>query len=459
MSDAILSSAERSLLGSLIRDPRWIPFVAEQLPAGDFFNPSLGEVYSLLLRLDAAGEEISASTVPLHAHRQLPAWVTLSPSEIVELSDIPSAAGARAYLDHVRESARRRRAATALREGLAALEDPTTTATAIGEQLAETIRTATEDRKLSGGWRTIGEAARKVLERADAIERGDLKAGGILLGLKPLDDILDGLHPGDLCVIGARPGMGKSALAAQIAEFVASQPDSAVGYLSLEMPDQQLAGRHIGARARVGISRLRNGELSRQERERAGAAVEEIARLPILVDDEAGLTFGRVLSKIRKLWTFRPDLKLVVLDYIQLCEGDDPRAGREAQVSAGSRALKALAKELGIAILALAQLNRGLETRSNRRPIQSDLRESGGIEQDSDSIVFIYREEVYAPDDPKVAGKAELIVAKNRHGPTGTAHLRWVGYHTRFEALIPETPPDPGGLFPPKGDPAEGMPY
>lgn len=439
---------ERLLVGSLILQSSWVGFAAEKLRPGDFGSWWLGQVYGLLLELDGRGETIDATTVPIHAQRVLGDRVSVS--EVAELTDdVPSAAAVRTYLDEVVESAKRRRAAQALREALEALEARGGgTAAEVADAAAVALARATEGQVQGGGWRTMHEVAGDVVARVDRIAAGTEAAGGLRLGLSPLDDLLGGLHPGDVMIIGARPGMGKTALGMQIAEHVALTA-GAVGVISLEMPDEQLVGRRIAARAKLSVRKLRQGLLTPDERGRLVAARLEIARMPLLIDDEAGITGERALAKLRKLWAFRPDLKLGMIDYAQLLTGEDQRQSREQQLAAISRAAKKAAKEMGIPLILLAQLNRGLETRKDRRPLVSDLRESGAFEQDADHIVFIYREEMYDRDNPDVRGVAELIVAKNRHGPTGTAIAKWVGWLTRFEAADSPTTVDG-----PREDPA-----
>lgn len=428
----VLEATERMLLGALILDPRWLGFCAEKLQPHDFGSWRWGEVYRLLLDLESRGEKIDATTVPIHAARILRDRVTIS--DVTELVDgVPSSAAVRTYLAEVAESAKRRRARQALQDALAALDGRgVATVDEIADGAAAALQQAVATQEASSGWVTIGDAAAEVCTRVRAVTRGEITSGGLKLGVGPLDGILGGLHPGDLCLLGARPGMGKTALAMQVAEHVA-QVGGTVGVMSLEMPRAQLAMRRLAARSKIPVKRLRDGHLTAEELVRLDAAQKEIARMPVVIDDSAGITGEQARARMRKLWAHRSDLKLLVLDYIQLLRGEDDRVSREQQLAAISRGLKTDAKEMGLPILALAQLSRGLEQRKDRRPMISDLRESGALEQDADQIVFLYREEVYERDNPDIRGVAEAIVAKNRHGAPGTAMLKWVGWLTRFE--------------------------
>lgn len=442
---ALTVEHEALLLSCCIREPAWIAFVSEQLRPTDFYRPAHGALFRLLTSLAARGEVIDAVSFPLAARALIPDLESLIPvATLIDLVDLaPSTTGARGFCAFVAEAARRRRAEGVLRQGLEALGDRSQSALDVVERATAALAAATLDASEGGGWRGLGEAATGVMGRIDRIAAGTEEAGGLLTGFPPLDELLGGLMPIDLCLVAGRPGSGKTALALQIAENVAER-GICVGVVSLEMGAAQLAGRRIASRARVNGFRLRDGRMSPEERKRADRATEEILRLPILVDDQAGITGERLYAKIRRLWSLRPDLGLIVIDYVGLLAGEDPRASREQQVAGFSRGLKALAKEIGVPIMLLAQLSRKLEERRDKRPIPSDLRESGSLEQDADQILFVHRPEMYEPDDDTLRGKAEIIVAKNRAGPCGTASLMWVGHLTKFE-LPPSAPPAGNG--------------
>lgn len=433
----LVTDTERQLIGSLIAAPDWIAFVSDQLSPADFYRPAFAILFRLLTELSQAGAPIDATTFPLDAISRLPSIDTyIERHELIELADdVPITTAVPSYVEHVREAAKRRRARLVLRQALDKLDHPTERADEVASEASGALIRATTSEDQDGGWRSLGSAGDEVLDRIERIARGEIKGGGMLSGLHPLDVILGGLQPGDFAVIGARPAMGKTAMAMQIAEHVAAT-EGDVGYFSLEMPRAQLAGRRIASHGRVSVERIRDGRLTSDERARIAAARLELHRFPVWIDDDANQTAEKLARRLHTLWSYHEKLRLVVVDYIQLMQGDD-RQSRENVVAAISRTLKECAKRFGIAVVGLAQLNRGLEQRKDKRPVLGDLRESGAIEQDADQVVFLYRHEVYEPDDAESHGKAEAIVAKNRNGPTGTAHLRWLGWQTRFEAPAP----------------------
>jgi replicative DNA helicase len=258
---------------------------------------------------------------------------------------------------------------------------------------------------------------------------------GIPTGLTELDAKLAGLQKTDLLILAARPGMGKTALALNIAQHAAVQHGTGVGFFSLEMSRGQLATRMLVSEARVKSDNVRRGFLSTEfDWPRLETASETLFHAPLWIDDSPGLSITQVRAKARRLKREHPEVELIVVDYLQLMRGTKAGESREQEISGISRGLKALAKELNVAVLALSQLNRGVESRTDKRPLPSDLRESGAIEQDADVIMFIYRDEQYNPETTE-KGIAEIIVAKQRNGETGTARVSWQGQYTRFENL------------------------
>ncbi|NBC17184.1 MAG: AAA family ATPase, partial [Bacteroidetes bacterium] len=294
---------------------------------------------------------------------------------------------------------------------------------------------------------------------SDAAGRGD-SITGISTGLSDFDTKTAGLHRGDLMIVAARPGMGKSALARRIAVHVASPkpaadgaftPGSEADVFSCEMPKEQVARAAACSEARIDLSKLRTATMTPDDWVRLQSAARDLSQMPLMIDDTAGLTLAELRAKVRRRQgechrrhqkepSYPDNVGLVVVDYLQLMR--DPtgaRGSREQEVSAISRGLKQIAKDLDVPVVALAQLNRGVESRGakDKRPNLADLRESGSIEQDSDTVVFIYRDEYYNGDSSDERGVAELIIAKQRNGPTGTVRVRWIGHCTRFENLAP----------------------
>jgi replicative DNA helicase len=253
---------------------------------------------------------------------------------------------------------------------------------------------------------------------------------GVSTGIKELDQMLCGMHPGNLYILAARPGMGKSAFAAMSSERAAAAGGAAL-FFSLEMPKEQLAARMLCCGSSVDVSKYRQGLLSDGDWNGVTAAGQRLSALPLWIDDRPGLGLLEMRAAARRVSAEHGSLGLVVVDYLQLMSSDSRDGSREAEVSSVSRGLKRMAKELHVPVLALSQLNRGVESRSDKRPLLSDLRESGSIEQDADAVVFIYRDGYYSGITGD--GETELIVAKQRSGPTGTALCRFVDRFTRFE--------------------------
>ncbi len=297
----------------------------------------------------------------------------------------------------------------------------------------------------------------------EALQRGN-RITGTPSGFTRLDKLTGGFNPGDLIITAARPGMGKTSLVLNIAVNVAlpqlvesespEDPDggmagnvrqesgAGVAVFSLEMPKEQLAARLLCSEARVDVSKLRTGHLQREDWTRLTKAAGELAKLPIWIDDASDLSILELRAKVRRIQAMHAPRKLglVVIDYMQLMTGNPKITSREQQISEISRGLKKLAKDLGVPVIALSQLNRAVETRGtkDKRPQLSDLRESGAIEQDADTILFIYREEYYNKEDPAAEGLAELILAKQRNGPTGSIKVRFTKSCTRFDNLAEE---------------------
>jgi len=278
----------------------------------------------------------------------------------------------------------------------------------------------------------------------DKIEEQQGNAGGLSglsTGYLKLNNITSGLQKSDLIILAARPSMGKTALALNIARNVAVEERKPVAVFSLEMSNEQLSMRLLTSEARIDSNRLRTGFISQEDWQNATDAAGVLNELPIFIDDAPNITAMEIRAKARKLYKRHNELGLIIIDYLQLMKPPFKSDRRDLEIAEISRSLKALAKELAVPVMALSQLNRMLEQRADKRPMLSDLRESGALEQDADIVAFIYRDEVYnkEPDNPK-KGTAEVIVAKNRNGATGTAFMHFLGAYTRFEELSSEIP-------------------
>jgi replicative DNA helicase len=295
---------------------------------------------------------------------------------------------------------------------------------------AETLlfKVAYEDR--ASDFRRVADVLSEEIDRLEALARGDREVTGTPSGFRDLDNVLGGFQPGNLIIIAARPSIGKSALVCNIAENVAAKQGTPVAFFSLEMSEAELAHRFISCRSRIPNDRLRKGKVSQRDWPRVVRACNELENAPLWLDDSSDLSLLDLRAKARRLASSENGLGLVIVDYLQLMRAEDPRANRVEQVGQFSRGLKILARELDVPVLALSQLSRAPELRPDKRPMLSDLRESGSLEQDSDVVGFIYRDSVYNDDaDPS---EAELIIAKHRNGPTGKVDMVFLDQYPRF---------------------------
>jgi replicative DNA helicase len=297
------------------------------------------------------------------------------------------------------------------------------------------FRIAEQIAKGGSGFSPIKSLLTKAVDRIETLFQQDEPITGVSTGFTDFDMMTSGLQHADLIIVAGRPSMGKTTFAMNIAENVAIQGRKAVAVFSLEMPGDALAMRMMSSLGRIDQLRVRTGKLEDDEWPRLSSAVSMLAETRLFIDDTPALSPTEVRARARRLKREQPDLALIVIDYLQLMQAPGEGENRTTEISAISRSLKALAKELDVPVIALSQLNRSLEQRTNKRPIMSDLRESGAIEQDADLIVFIYRDEVYNEDSAD-KGVAEIIIGKQRNGPIGTTRLTFLGKYTKFENYI-----------------------
>lgn len=296
------------------------------------------------------------------------------------------------------------------------------------------------EKKAQGAFQSLSELISLNIDKLEEQQGKDGGLSGLSTGYTKLNTITSGLQRSDLIILAARPSMGKTAFALNIARNVAIEERKPVAVFSLEMSNEQLSMRLLTSEARIDSNRLRTGFISQEDWQNATDAAGILNELPIFIDDTPNITVMEVRAKARKLYQKHNEIGLIIIDYLQLMKPPFKTDRRDLEIAEISRSLKALAKELNVPIIALSQLNRMLEQRSDKRPMLSDLRESGALEQDADIVAFIYRDDVYnkEPDNPK-KGTAEIIVAKNRNGAVGTAFMHFLGQYTRFEELAPET--------------------
>lgn len=424
---------ERSLLGGLMLDASQLAEVREAVRPEDFHNPRHGALFTLLIEVvERTGNCDVISVMDEVGRRDAfeefggAAYITGLPNACPSVENIES------YAARVREHATRRNLVAAAE---AIIGDVKTGEKDLPTLLDDAERGVFALSELSGKseWHPLSEIIDEQIVTIQERQKNPGDVTGITTGFVDLDKKLAGFNRSDLIILAARPAMGKTALALNMAVAAAEKSGVAVGIFTLEMSRQQLATRMLCAEAMVDASRVRTGHLDvHEDWRKLTRAAEKLADLPIEIDDSGGLTISSLRSKARRLRAKRPDLGLIIIDYLQLMQGQGgPKESRENAVSGISRGLKLLAKELDIPVVALSQLNRTLENRPNKRPQPSDLRESGSIEQDADIILFIYRDEVYHEDSPK-KGLAEVIVAKNRAGAIGDVTLTFDGRWTLF---------------------------
>jgi replicative DNA helicase len=350
----------------------------------------------------------------------------------------PSALNIRRYAELVRERAVQRRLAQVATEIAETALAPA--GKEVGQLLDEAeskiFQIAESGARRDQGLLEIKPVLAKVFERIDHLYHRDNPSDvtGVPTGYTRIDQMTSGMQPGDLVIVAARPSMGKTALALNIAEHVAVDNGLPVAIFSMEMSSTQLAMRMLGSIARVDQHKMRTGRLNDKEWGELSEAMGKLHETPLFIDEGGALTALEVRARARRLKRQYSKLGLIVIDYLQLMASTAQGENRATEISEISRSLKAMAKELDVPVIALSQLNRSLEQRADKRPMMSDLRESGAIEQDADVIMFIYREVVYKPDLPEdQRGMAEVIIGKQRNGPIGTVKLTFLGQHTRFE--------------------------
>jgi replicative DNA helicase len=429
--------SEQALLGGLFIDVKSYDKIAGLVTEQDFFTLDHRKIFRSISRLMETGQPVDVVTVAefLQGHHQLDEIGGL-PYLAQLAGNTPGAANIKKYAEIVREAALKRALVSASNDISEKVCAPSGLS---GRELldfaqAKVMSISEKALKHTGGPQHVGPVMDAVLRRMDELghRKNHDDVTGLPTGFKELDKMTTGMQAGELIVIAARPAMGKTALALNIVEHVALEQGKAVAFFSLEMANDQLGVRLLSSAARMNQQRVKVGRLNEAEWGKVHTASNRLREAGIYLDEEGSLTANELRSRARTIHRECGGLGLVVVDYLQLMQGGGRTDNRAQEVAEISRALKLLAKELCCPVIALSQLNRGLEQRPNRRPIMSDLRDSGGIEQDADWILFIYRDEVYNPDSPD-KGIAELIIGKQRNGPTGTVDVNWRGEWTRFE--------------------------
>ena len=430
--------AEQSLLGGLLIDNTAWDRLGGVLNDKDFYRPEHALIYKVITRL--VGDNHPADVITVHdAIKSEQGGDLVSVDYLNSLAqNTPSSANIKGYADIVRDRSILRRLIEVSDSivNSAFVPEGRSVRTLLDEAESRILQIG-EDGSRKADYLEIEPLLRSVVARIDELynRQGGSDITGIATGFIDLDKQTSGLQKGDLIIIAGRPSMGKTAMALNIAENVALSEGLPVVIFSMEMSGEQLASRLLGSVGRVDQSRMRTGKLQDDEWPRVTDAIARLSNTQILIDETGALSSLELRARARRIArNFGGTLGLVVIDYLQLMSGSG-QENRATEISEISRSLKSLAKELQCPVVALSQLNRGLEQRPNKRPIMSDLRESGAIEQDADVIMFIYRDEVYHPDTTTDKGMAEIIIGKQRNGPIGTVRLSWQGPYTKFDNL------------------------
>jgi replicative DNA helicase len=440
--------AERSILGAILLDNLSYNQAAEHLRAEDFSLDSHRRIYSRMVDLAESSRPIDMITLIEELDRRKELEAIGDVGYVSSLVDgVPDRPSIEHYIKIVRDKALLRGLIHAANAAIARASEQADPAEEILNDAEATIFQLSEKR-LGRGFMGVQEIVKESFGSVDALLQRGQRITGLETHYVDLDEMTSGLQPSDLVIIAARPSMGKTAFAMNIAENAAIQEGKIVGIFSLEMSREALLLRLLCSAAKVDSHKMRTGSLWREDMEKVVRAMDKLANAPVFIDDTPGISLSEMRAKARRLQQKNQGkLDLVIVDYLQLmsASGSKRYENRTQEVSAISRGLKALAKELRVPVVALSQLSRAPESRGgDHRPQLADLRESGSIEQDADVVMFIFREEVYKPDDPELDGKAEIIIAKQRNGPTGKVNLAFFKRSARFESMAYQDEEPPG---------------
>jgi replicative DNA helicase len=427
--------AEEALLGAMLLSRDAVAAASEVVSGSDvFYRPSHAHIFDVITVLTARGGAVDPITVADELRRRDLLDAVGGPSALLALqANAPGTGNAAHYARIVSDHALLRRligAAGTIAEHAYGLPDDVRKAVDEAESLVFDIARHEGE----GSTASMKDLLNETLDRIEELHDRGSAITGTPTGYYDLDDMTSGLQPGALVVVGARPAMGKTSFALGMATHAAMKAHKPVLVFSLEMSKVELSQRILCSEAKVDSKKVRNGKLTHNDWEAITGSIGRLAEAPIWIDDNPNINVMEIRSKARRLRSEVGELGMVVVDYIQLMTGRNSAENRQVEVAEISRGLKLLAREIDAPVIALAQLNRGLEQRADKRPMLSDLRESGALEQDADVVMFIYRHEIYEPS-PEHAGLAEIIVAKHRSGPTGVAQLSFLGHITRFENM------------------------
>ena len=425
--------AEQSVIGSMIMDREAIVIASELITGEDFYNRQYGILFETMVELNDEGNPVDLVTLQ-NRLREKDVPPEVSSLEFVRdlITAVPTSANIKYYANIVAEKATLRR--------LIRLNEEIANTCYAGKESLEYILDDTEkkvfqlvQKRTTDDFVPIRQVVMNALDRIETAAKNKGSVTGVPTGFIDLDYRTAGMQPSDLILIAARPSMGKTALALNIAQYVAFKKNMSIAIFSLEMSKEQLVNRMFSLESSVDAQKLRTGQLNDQEWERLIESAGTIGKSNLIIDDTPGISVAELRSKCRK-YKLEQNLSMIMIDYLQLMTGSGRSDSRQQEISDISRSLKAIARELNVPVIALSQLSRAVEQRPDHRPMLSDLRESGAIEQDADVVMFIYRDDYYNHDTDK-KGISEIIIAKQRNGPIGTVELAWLPEYTKFANL------------------------
>lgn len=436
--------AEQSVLGAILIENHALNRSIEVIREGDFYRESHRRIYAAIIELFDKGEAIDIITVSEHLSKQGALELVGGNAYIASLAtQVPTAANILYHSKIVREKALLRDLLRSSTDIVAKVYEDAGEDADDMVDFAEHAIFEIADRRTRGKLIPLKDVVKDSFKMIEELYEKKEMVTGVATGITYLDEMTTGFQPGDLVIIGGRPSMGKTAFALNVGEHVAVDNKETVAVFSLEMATEQLVMRMLCSDARVNSNDVRRGRVQKEDWNKLTTSAGRLMEAPLFIDDSSNINVLEMRAKARRL-KMEHGLSLIIVDYLQLMRGRANMERREQEISDITRSLKGLAKELRVPIIALSQLNRGVELRTDKRPSLADLRESGAIEQDADIIIFLYRDEVYHPDNIEVRGKAELIVAKQRNGPTGTVKVAFQGMYTRFDNLADDRSSEEG---------------
>jgi len=425
--------AEQSVIGSMLMDKEAITIASDQISGGDFYGKQYGILFDAMVELNDEGKPVDLVTLQQRLKEKS------VPPEIYSLeyirdvmAAVPTSANVKYYAKIVAEK-------SVLRKLIRVNEEITNSCYAQNDTLEAILETSEKNifdivqNRNNSDFVPIRQVVMNAMNMIEEASKNHGAVTGIATGFLDLDYKTAGMQPSDLILVAARPSMGKTAFVLNIAQHVALHEDKAVAIFSLEMSKEQLVNRLLSLESKVNSQSIRTGNMKDDEWERLIEGADAIGKSKLLIDDTPGISFGELRSKCRK-FKLEYNLEMVIIDYLQLMTGSGKNESRQQEISDISRSLKALARELHVPVIALSQLSRAVEQRPDHRPMLSDLRESGAIEQDADVVMFIYRDDYYNKDSER-KNVAEIIIAKQRNGAIGTINLAWLPDYTQFANL------------------------